>query len=407
MKVLLLTGGRGSRLTPLTETRPKPLIEICGETLLSRILRFLSEIGLNQIDILTGHHGDKVRQHLAHFPSSDFSFHVVDQQEVTGVGPAVMMNRDRIQETEYFMLIYGDILFSRNMLANLLNTFRSIQKPVAAVCLTNDSRDYGNIYMDHNMMITDIIEKPQRTDLGNYILAGAFILPSCFLRYIEKNDGKIIDAFCDLAREGSFYASIWEGAWVDLGYPWDILTANHIVMGEWTESRIASDVILGDSCIIQGPVVIEPGVVIKYGTNILGPCFIGRNSFIGHSALIRNFTSIGENSVIGFDVEMKNSVLFKNVEIGRLSFIGDSIIGERVNIGSGTVTVNINIDESPIHVEFKGNDFDSGLHKLGALIGDRCWIGAGHTMLPGTKIPPNSRIPHHATLSRIGKPLND
>lgn len=405
MKVLLLAGGHGSRLAPLTETRPKPLIEICGETLLTRMLRFLSEVGLNQIDVVTGHHGDKVRQHLAQFPASDFSFHIIKQKELTGVGSAVLMDRDRIADSGFFMLVYGDILFSRNMISNLLNTFRSVQKPVAAVCLTNDSRDYGNIYMDSDMRITQIIEKPQRTDLGNYILAGAFILPSYFLKNIENHDGRIIDAFSELAREGEFYASIWEGAWVDLGYPWDILTANHIVMGEWNESRIASDVLFGNTCNITGPVVIEPGVVLKSGANILGPCFIGRNSFIGHNALIRNYTSIGANSVIGFDVEMKNSVLFKKVEIGRLSFIGDSIIGENVNIGSGTVMVNINTDESPIQVDLKGAEINSGLHKLGALVGDQSWIGAGHTMLPGTKIPPNSRIPHHATLTKIGQPL--
>ncbi len=397
MKVLILTGGPGKKLEPLTETRPKPMIEICGEPLLKRLMRFLQEIGLNQADVVLGHQGDKVRRYFEGIESHKASTRYIEQKNPSGIGQAILHARERISPSDFFMLIYGDILFSKNMLASLLNSFRSLRKPVASVCLTRDSRDFGNIYMNEEMRITEIIEKPERHDMGNYVLAGAFILPGTIIQHLESCNGNLIEAFRFLSDSEGIFASIWEGCWVDLGYPWDILSANQIVMNEWYESRIAADLVLEPGAQIRGPVVIEPGVVVKAGANIIGPCFIGANSFIGHSALVRNYTSIGADSIVGFGVEMKNAVLFNQTETGRLSFIGDSIIGENVNIGSGTVMVNINLDQSPVEVDICGESINSGLIKLGSFVGDNTWIGAGHTLLPGTKISSGRSIPHYGT----------
>jgi len=402
MQVMILTAGFGKKLEPLTETRPKPMIEICGKPLLSQIFSSVREIGVNRVDVVIGHHGSKIVDYYSEHPMSDLSIHYHQQESPEGVGDAILSCKSSIASTDFFMLVYGDILFSRNMLGNLLNSFKSMKKPIASVCLTHDSRDFGNIYMNHEMRIEDIIEKPERTDLGNYILAGAFILPGTIVDYISRCEGRFIDSLKLLSQEEGLFASIWEGEWVDLGYPWDILAANRSVMKGWKTSSISADLVQKPGSQIIGPVVIEPGVVIEAGANILGPCFIGSGSFIGHNTLLRHYTSIGANSIVGFGVEMKNSVLFRNAEIGRLSFLGDSVIGERVNIGSGTVMVNINLDQTTVQVGLNGERYDSRLRKLGSLIGDNCWIGAGHTLLPGTKISTGSIISHHSTLSSDG-----
>ncbi len=399
MKVVILTAGIGKKLEPLTDTRPKPMIEICGEPVLARLCRFIQEIGISHAEVIIGHHHEKITTYFESHPMQNFSVRYIPQEYPASVGNAILCAKHRIEPSDYFMLLYGDILFSRNMLRSLMNSFKSLQKPVASVCLTNDSRAFGNIYMDHQMNITEIIEKPQRSDLGNYILAGAFILPGTIFKYLEDAQENIIDALRRLSHSDGFCASIWEGSWVDLGYPWDILTANQIVMNEWLESKIATDFVQEPGCFIKGPVVIESGVSIKAGANIVGPCFIGSGSFIGHNALVRNYTSIGSDSIVGFGVEMKNSVVFRKTEIGRLSFIGDSVIGENANIGSGTVLVNINIDQSNVLISCNGSMIDSGLIKLGSFVGDDCWIGAGNTFLPGTKIRARHIINHHSTLT--------
>ena len=401
MKVMILTAGMGRKLEPLTETRPKPMIEICGEPLLYRILRSLKSIGINSANVVLGHHGERIQNHLSDYPIHDFHVRYIQQNQPSGVGNAILSESGWINQSDYFLLVYGDILFSQNMLASIINSFKLLRKPLASVCLTRKPHDYGIIYMNHEMKITEIIEKPDRSDLGNYILSGAFILPGSFLEYLNRSSENFIEALIKLRDNEGLFASIWEGNWIDIGYPWDILTANQIVMNEWSESRIASDLIQEPGSLIQGPVVIEPGVVLKAGAHILGPCYIGANSFIGHNALLRNYTSVGPSSIIGFGVEMKNSVLFKQAEIGRLSFIGDSILGERVNIGSGSVMVNINLDQTNVKVDICGNLVDSGLKKLGSLVGDGSWIGAGNTFLPGTKISSDKNIPHHSTYPTI------
>jgi bifunctional UDP-N-acetylglucosamine pyrophosphorylase/glucosamine-1-phosphate N-acetyltransferase len=139
---------------------------------------------------------------------------------------------------------------------------------------------------------------------------------------------------------------------------------------------------------------------IKSGAVLVGPCYIGPGCYVGNNTLVRNYTSLGAQSIIGYGVELKNCVLFGNSDVGRLSFVGDSVLGERVDLGSGTMTINENMDRSSVRVDLRGESVDSGLDKLGAFIGDDVKIGASHTIAAGTVIPAGSVIPHRVTLER-------
>lgn len=401
MKAIILTAGPGTRLEPLTECRPKALIPICGMSILYRLIDSLAQIGIHDAAVVIN----------PRYTGMDYTFPdpgqgktpsitIVPQENSPGVGQGILAARDYIDERDFFLLAYGDILFSGNMFRSLIHSFNRIRKPVAAVSLTGDSSDFGIIYMDHEMRITQIIEKPRGKNLGNYILAGAFILPGSFFRTLESCGGNVIEAFRVLQDSMEMYASIWEGDWIDIAYPWSILAANRVHMKQWNHSIIATTTVIESGAVVSGPVFIEDNVIIKAGASIIGPCFIGKNSFIGHNALLREYTCIGEGSIIGFGVEVKNSVLLPGTEIGRLSFIGDSVIGEQVNVGSATIMVNINMDHSTVQVDIAGEPIDSGLLKLGSFIGDRTWIGANHTFLPGTKIPSGITIPHFGTYPR-------
>jgi bifunctional UDP-N-acetylglucosamine pyrophosphorylase/glucosamine-1-phosphate N-acetyltransferase len=121
---------------------------------------------------------------------------------------------------------------------------------------------------------------------------------------------------------------------------------------------------------------------------------------VGNNVLVRSYSSLGPGSIIGYGVELKNCVLFGGARIGRLSFVGDSVVGEQVDIGSGTMTVNETMDRSPIAVNIRGTMVESGLTKLGAFIGDRAKIGAGNTLAPGTVIEAGTIVPHHFTVPK-------
>lgn len=307
MKAIILTAGSGTRLEPLTETRPTALIPICGKSILSRTLESLSQVGIQDIAVVINPKYPGLDRLLANLNTPDNpTFTLYKQVHSHGIGHGILAAADFIDERDYFLLAYGDILFSDNMFRTLIHSFNSIKKPVASVSLTANSSDFGIIYMDHEMKINRIIEKPKTPELGNYILAGAFILPGSFFDILKRCSGNVIEAFRILQNTHSLFASIWEGEWIDITYPWSILTANQMVMSQWNHSVMATTTLIEPGTIIAGPVVIEDNVIIKAGAAVLGPCFIGKNSFIGHNALLRENTCIGEGSIIGFGVEVKN-----------------------------------------------------------------------------------------------------
>jgi bifunctional UDP-N-acetylglucosamine pyrophosphorylase/glucosamine-1-phosphate N-acetyltransferase len=196
-------------------------------------------------------------------------------------------------------------------------------------------------------------------------------------------------------------ASIWEEEWLDVAYPWDILIANKIVMDSWEKASISKSVQFKGDVRIDGPVVIEDNVEIRSGTIIEGPSFIGSGSFIGNNVLIRRYTSIGKECIIGYGVELKNCILFGNSKVGRLSFIGDSVIGSNVDIGSGTMTINGNLDRSTVKTAVNRKVMDTHLEKLGAFIGDDAVVGSGNTLMAGAVIDTKVKIPHHYTYPKI------
>jgi bifunctional UDP-N-acetylglucosamine pyrophosphorylase/glucosamine-1-phosphate N-acetyltransferase len=168
-------------------------------------------------------------------------------------------------------------------------------------------------------------------------------------------------------------------------------------MNTWSVASIHRSVHLSGAS-VKGPVVIGEGVQIMPGATLEGPSYIGPKSFIGHNALIRPYTAIGAGAVLGQCVETKNCVVFPGVEIGRLSFIGDSVIGEGVHIGSGVMTINQKIDGSLIPVSVNGETVDTGVVKLGSFVGDHAVIGASNTLAAGSIVGPKAVIDHNATL---------
>ena len=186
---------------------------------------------------------------------------------------------------------------------------------------------------------------------------------------------------------------MWEDEWLDIVYPWEILTANKMLMDSWEKSSIAKSAVLESNVTIQGAVHIDEGAVIRAGAILEGPCSIGKGSYIGNNSLIRSYTSLGNNCSVGYGVELKNCVVQDNTMIGRLSFVGDSVLGENVDLGAGTMTVNRTVDRKPVVIKNGKKSFPTGLEKIGSFIGDNVVIGAGNTIQAGTVLKPGRVVP--------------
>ena len=130
-----------------------------------------------------------------------------------------------------------------------------------------------------------------------------------------------------------------------------------------------------------------------FATAFIGaPCIIGANSQIRHGAFIRQAALVGEDCVVGNSCELKNVILFDHVETPHYNYVGDSILGFHAHLGAGSVTSNVKSDRTPIHIHGMETDVDTGLKKVGAMIGDYVEVGCNSVLNPGTIVGRNSRI---------------
>ena len=131
---------------------------------------------------------------------------------------------------------------------------------------------------------------------------------------------------------------------------------------------------------------------IAENASITGPVIIGKNAEIRQCAFIRGKAIIGENAVVGNSTELKNVVLFNNVQVPHYNYVGDSILGYKSHMGAGSITSNVKSDKKLVVVKSQDEAIKTGLKKFGAMLGDNVEVGCGSVLNPGTVIGPNSNI---------------
>lgn len=125
---------------------------------------------------------------------------------------------------------------------------------------------------------------------------------------------------------------------------------------------------------------------------IAGPCIIGAGTEVRHCAFIRGSALVGENCVVGNSTELKNVILFDNVQVPHYNYVGDSILGYKSHMGAGSITSNVKSDKKLVIVHFDDEPVATGIKKFGAMIGDNVEVGCGSVLNPGTVIGRKSNI---------------
>ena len=125
---------------------------------------------------------------------------------------------------------------------------------------------------------------------------------------------------------------------------------------------------------------------------INGPAIIGENAEIRHCAFIRGNAIIGNNAVVGNSTELKNVILFNNVQVPHYNYVGDSILGYKSHMGAGSITSNVKSDKKPVIVKNGKEQIETGLKKFGAMVGDNVEVGCGSILNPGSVIGKNTNI---------------
>ena len=122
------------------------------------------------------------------------------------------------------------------------------------------------------------------------------------------------------------------------------------------------------------------------------PCIIGAGTEVRHCAFIRGSALVGENCVVGNSVELKNVILFDNVQVPHYNYVGDSILGYKSHMGAGSITSNVKQDQRPVMVHTPEGNMETGLKKFGAMLGDFVEVGCNSVLNPGTVIGRHSNI---------------
>jgi len=394
MKAVILAGGKGLDLFPLTQTRPKPMITLLGKPILEYLIKELKEVGLRDILIVTGYKGEQIINYFKRGSDFGVSISYADQGDKEGIESALLATEDFVKDESEFMLLFGDIVSEKGLVLRVLNAFENTQSDMAmTLTLRGDTGDFGIVEIDSMGLVKKAgIKKADLSSHSNYVDAGCFILTPKILEEI-KTQPSIGQAINNRIQKGDkVTAAIWEKEWFDIGKPWNIIEANKLLLSKVKESRIAKDVEIGANVIIKNAVIIEKGTEIGSGTVLNGPLYIGPKTYIGNNTLIRDHCSIGKESIIGFSSEIKNSVLFDDVKTFGLCYVGDSVIGENTHLSSGVITVNTEIPKREITMNVNGKTHNTGFMKLGAIIGDNCEIGVNTLIFPGKRIASNSIV---------------
>ncbi|MEM2512445.1 MAG: sugar phosphate nucleotidyltransferase, partial [Ignisphaera sp.] len=330
---VILAAGKGRRLSPLTETRPKVLLPILGKPLIQLHLELMKRLGVEKVLLIVSYLKEQVidrAKHLAGEIGIDVDF--IDQGEELGTGHALKTVADRYEDD--MVVTYGDLYIDIDLVSKVL--FPVINKRdnyIVGVDVEDVSR-YGKLVLD-NSFVLDIIEKPVEKSPG-IINSGIYILRRDTVKLVNKisisprGEYELTD-LVSIAREKGYNfiaLRIPSNCWQDMGYPWDLLKVLKLELSRLREKIIKGDV--ENFVTIRGPVIIEEGATIKGATYIEGPVYIGKNASIGPNSYIRPYTSIEEKAHIGFSVEVKESIILENAHAAHLTYIGDSIIGENV-----------------------------------------------------------------------------
>lgn len=225
MKALILAAGKGTRMGPLTEQAPKPMLPVGGRPVLEWIVRGLCDSAkITEFCLVVGHRQECIRSHFLDGEPLGISIVYRVQTILDGTGRAPLLARDWIGE-EPFLLSYGDILVDPDEYRRLIAAYRD--DGVVAVCRRQDLRHGGAVRLDTNGLIEDIIEKPQNPELwsNSYYNAGIYVLSPKIYVFIEqlkksaRGEYELTDAVRGLARNGKVHGLVLKGDWADVRDP--------------------------------------------------------------------------------------------------------------------------------------------------------------------------------------------
>jgi mannose-1-phosphate guanylyltransferase len=347
MQALVLAGGEGTRLRPLTYTTPKPVMPLAGRPFLSFMLDWLRSHGVDEVILSCGFMSDDVRRVLGDIYDGMRLRYVVEDEPLGTAGPVRLALDEGVLE-ERLLILNGDVLTDIDLTAELREHERAEARATLALYAVEDTASYGVVLTDADGRVTEFIEKAEGEPPTNRINAGAYVIERDVAEAIPP--GRAVsferEIFPGLVGNG-LHGYLADGYWIDIGTPDRYLEATWDLLAGRVSSRL--------------PERDETGSLVYEGC-LLSGAHVGPQSVLGR------------HCSVGSDSRVERSVLHDRVRVGADAVVVESVLGEGVRVGERALLE------------------PGAIAGAGATIGEGAVIGSGVRLEPGAEVPPGARV---------------
>ncbi len=336
MKGVILTGGTGSRLRPITHTGPKQLVPVANRPVIEYAIDDLKEAGITEIGMVLGNHGrEEIMDHIGDGSKFGVDITYIIQGNPLGLAHATGCAKDFVED-EDFVLYLGDNII-KDGITELVDSFTSGDYGAGiALQEVENPEECGVADVDEDKRIQKITEKPDNPT-SNLAIIGIYVFSPIIFEAIERitpswrGELEITDAIQDLLeRDVTIDSRIVTGWWKDTGRPKDIIEANRLVLDDINKELKGT---VSSKADLKGMVQLAESATIEEGAAVRGPVSIGENATIKSGTYIGPYTSVGPNSNVS-KAHIENSVIVGDAQIATECRIVDSLIGKSAKIVS-------------------------------------------------------------------------
>jgi len=338
MRGVILHGGYGTKLRPLTYSYPKQLLPIANKPISQYVLENLKKAGILDIALILGNiYPEKVKDHYGTGEKFGVKIHYIQQEQPRGIAQAVSLCK-KFVDNDPFVLYLGDNLLQGDI-NQLYKKFKnSNSDALLLLCEVNNPSQFGIAKFNHSGKLVQLVEKPKDPP-SNFAVTGIYFFKPVIFDFINKlkpswrGELEITDAIHSMLESG--YNVKYEkvkGWWKDTGTPNDFLEANGLILEDLLPNN---EGLVEDIDSVRGNVSIGKNSVIKKKASIKGPAIIGENTVIEKDVCVGSYSSIGNNCKINKG-EIENSIIMDNCIIDANIKITNSLIGPFSNISSSS-----------------------------------------------------------------------
>lgn len=336
MKGVLLAGGTGSRLRPITHTGPKQLVPVANKPVIQYAVEDLREAGVTEIGVVLGNKGrEEIQEFLGDGSAFDVDITYIVQGRPLGLAHAVGCAKQFVGDDDFVVYLGDNIL--KQGISNVVESFRSGEFDAGiALQRVDDPTAFGIADVAEDGTVRRLIEKPDDPP-SDLALIGIYVFSPCIFEAIEtitpswRGELEITDAIQQLLDDGRAVDSqVVEGWWKDTGKPEDILEANRLVL-ESIDAEPAGRI--ADDADVTGRVELAADASIQAGAVVRGPVTFGSGTVVGEGSYVGPYTAIGSDCTIA-NTHIENSVVVGESNVATGGRIVDSLIGRGATLGS-------------------------------------------------------------------------